>query len=183
MGKSEKDVPELVRAALALDAELSKLEAISRTVRKIRLNSEKNIARAAKELNEALVLPERMGEGLQSLAAAMAQMQVRQQAALEPMAAFAAQIQQRMQRLTEHMQAFAALGQTAAEVTALIQAGQSDHSLVLAEVETQLSKLSDGARALFDAAQADDFPDLAREADALKQRTGSLRKRLLAGIN
>lgn len=46
-----------------------KLEAIPRSIRKIRLNSEKNIAKAAKELNEALELPDRLAASLQAFAA------------------------------------------------------------------------------------------------------------------
>jgi len=177
MSKSEQE-PELVRAAAALDRELVSLEALSRSVRKIRLNSEKNIGKAAKELQEVLALPERLGEGLQTLAAAMAQMQVRQQAALEPLSAFANEIQARMRRLSEHMQAFAALGNVANEVNALIQASNGDHSSVLTRVDAKLTELASGARALFEAAGTDDFPEVAREADALKQRMQALRKRL-----
>ena len=178
MAQSDKAVPELVRAAQALEDDIVRLESVQKSLRKIRLNSEKSITRAAKELNDAIVLPERLASGLQALAAAMANMQVRQQAALEPLAAFASDIQGRMQRLGEHMQAFALLGQAAGEVTALLQANEGDRSAIVAEVDAQLTKISEGARAVFDAARADDFPDVAREADALKQRVSALRRRL-----
>jgi hypothetical protein len=178
MAQSDKAVPELVRAAQALEDDIVRLESVQKSLRKIRLNSEKSITRAAKELNEAVVLPERLASGLQALAAAMANMQVRQQAALEPLAAFASDIQGRMQRLGEHMQAFALLGQAAGEVTALLQANEGDRTAIVAEVDAQLTKISEGARAVFDAARADDFPDVAREADALKQRVTALRRRL-----
>jgi hypothetical protein len=49
---------------------------------------------------------------------------------------------------------------------------------VLGEVDAQLRQIAAGARELFEAARADDFPDIARQADALKQRVGALRKRL-----
>ena len=48
----------------------------------------------------------------------------------------------------------------------------------LAEVEAQLTRISEGARSVLEAARNDDFPDVAREADALKQRVSSLRRRL-----
>ncbi len=180
MAKPEKE-SELVRAAEALEAELVQLETTSRALRKLRLSSEKTIARAAKDLNEILTLPEKLGVRLQALAVAMAEMQARQQAALVPLGAFANELQTRMQRLNEHMQAFAALGKAAGEVTQRLQAANGDRHAVLAEVSAELGKLSDGARALFDAAQADDFPEVAREADTLKQRVLSLRKRLEMG--
>ena len=178
MSKAKNDVSELARAAEALERELLKLETLSRSVQKIRLNSEKNIVRASRELNDAVALPERLAQGLQAFAGAMARMQVRQQAALEPLAAFATEIQQRMQRLNEHMQAFRALGTAAGEVTALLQSGDAERSAVFANVDARLVEISEGARALFDAAHADDFPEVAREADALKQRLSALKKRL-----
>src|SRR4051812_22066496 len=109
MSKPGPGLGELSQAAVALEKELDALEALSRSVRKIRLDSEKNFARAAKELNEVMILPARLGSGLQALANAMATMQARQQAALEPLATFADQIQQRRLRFAEHMQSFAAL--------------------------------------------------------------------------
>jgi len=175
---NSSDQSPLVSAALSLEAELGALESISRATRKIPLNSEKNIARAARELEQTLALPERLAAGLQQLAVAMASVQERQQAVIEPLAAFATEIQRRHQRLLEHMQAFAALGATAAEVTARIQAGGSDRAAVLSEVDAQLAKISDDARTLFELTRAEDFPDLVREADALKQRAAALRRRL-----
>jgi chromosome segregation ATPase len=173
-----KEPSALVSAARALEAELLSLESITRAARKIPLSSEKNITRAAKELEQALALPERMANGLQALAAAMATMQARQQAALEPLAALAAQIQSRHRRLGELMEAYAALGRAAAEITTSIQAGEGEPAVVSSQVEEQLSRIAVDAKTLFEAAHADDFPELAREADALKQRASSLRRRL-----
>ena len=178
MSKSEKDVPALVRAAETLEAELVGLETLSRAIRKLRLDSEKSIAKAAKELNEALAVPERLAAGLQGLAAAMQQMQIRQQAALEPLAASATEIQQRMALLGEHMQAFGQLGKAAAQVTALLQEGNGDQASLFERARAELGQIADGARALFEAARSDGFPDVARDAEALKQRVVALRKRL-----
>jgi uncharacterized coiled-coil DUF342 family protein len=177
-GAPFKEPSALVSAANALEAELLQLESISRAARKIPLTSEKSIARATKELTEALTLPDRMAAGLQALASAMASMQARQQAALEPLAAFASEIQQRHQRLLEHMQAYAALGTAAAEVTARIQAGDGERAAVVSDVAAQLGRIAENARALFELTHAEDFPELAREADALKQRASALRRRL-----
>ena len=175
---NSKEPSALVRAASALENELNTLESIARAARKIPLTSEKNIARASKELAEAISLPDRLAAGLQALASAMATMQARQQAALEPLAAFASEIQQRHQRLLQHMQAYAALGTAAAEVTARIQAGDGERAAVVSDVDAQLGRIADNARALFELTRAEDFPELAREADALKQRATALRRRL-----
>jgi hypothetical protein len=45
-------------------------------------------------------------------------------------------------------------------------------------VKVELGKLAEGAKTLFEAARADDFPDVARQAEALKQRVSSLRQKL-----
>jgi chromosome segregation ATPase len=172
-----KEASALVSAARSLEADLLHLESITRAARKIPLTTEKNITRAAKELEQALTLPHRMAAGLQALAAAMSTMQARQQAALEPLAAFASQIQVRHQRLSEHMEAYAALGRAAAEVTTRIQAAGGDPAAVWSEVDAQLARIAADAKSLFDSAHAEDFPELAREADALKQRASSLRRR------
>jgi predicted O-linked N-acetylglucosamine transferase (SPINDLY family) len=178
MAKGEKEVPELVRTAETLERELSRLEALSRSVRKIRLDSEKSIARAAKELSEALLVPDRIAAGLQALAAAMERMSARQQGALEPLATSATELQERMRKLGAHMQAFADLGNAAREATELLRSEPAEKALPSDTVQAQLTKIVEGARALFETARADDFPDVAREADALRQRVSSLRGRL-----
>jgi DNA repair exonuclease SbcCD ATPase subunit len=177
MAKAEKNASEIVRAAQTLEDEIVLLETISKSARKIRLNSGKNIARAAAELNETLALPERLAQRLQEVAAALTSMQQRQQAALEPLTAFAVEIQRRTQRLGEHMQSFDALGKAAGEINGQLAASQGDRAVV-ARAEARLQEISDAARTLFEAARGDDFPEIAREADVLKQRMAALRKRL-----
>jgi chromosome segregation ATPase len=99
MTKIAKPVAEIVRAAEALEDEMVRLETTSRSVRRIRLDADKNLARAAAELNDTLALPERLAQRLSALGEAMARMQERQQEALAPLAAFAVQLQART-RLT-----------------------------------------------------------------------------------
>ena len=178
MAKRDRQVSDIVRAAEALEEEIVRLETISKSARKIRLSSGKNIARAAEQLNETLALPERLAQRLQEVAAAMTSMQERQHAALEPLTAFAVEIQKRTQRLGEHMQSFDALGKAAGEVNEQLAASQGD-SAGVARAEARLHEISEAARAVFEAARADDFPEIAREADVLKQRLAALRKRLL----
>ncbi|HVR63898.1 MAG TPA: hypothetical protein VMU50_18480 [Polyangia bacterium] len=177
MPKADRSGSEIVRVAAALEEEMAQLEAVSRSVRKIRLDGDKNIARAAAQLQQAIASPARLAERLQELAAAMARLQERQQAALEPLATFAQTIAQRTQRFEEHMQSYGALGRAAGELNDDLATGPGDRDS-LARVEARLQDISDRARALFEAARADDFPEVAREADVLKQRMAALRKRL-----
>jgi chromosome segregation ATPase len=177
MAKGEKDATELVRAAQTLEDELGTLEALSKAVQKTRLDSEKNIARAAKELGAALELPERLAAGLLALGAELQHMQARQQAALEPLAARANEIRERGIRLDVHVRAFAELGRATAEATETLQADRPAAAM-LDELKAGLAKIADDAKVLFEAARADDFPDVAREADALAKRVTHLRRRL-----
>jgi hypothetical protein len=182
MSKAPKHVSELVRAAELLEHELTKLETLSRSVQKIRLDSEKNLARAMKELNLALKLPDELGAGLLALGKAMQGMQERQQRALEPLTTFATEIQRRMGQLEAHREAIGALGQAASEVTTLLQ-GSSDHGAVLADVRGKIAAIVEEARTLVEAARADDFPEIARDADALRQSLAALHRRLDAAAN
>lgn len=179
MAKPVKPAPEIVRVAEELEFEIAQLESIARAAKKARLDSEKNIAKAAGELSEAVTMPARLAERLQALSVAMARMQERQQAALEPLTVFAAAIQQRTLRLGQHMEAFATLGRAAGEVSAaLASAMDAPDETTRGAADARLQEIADGARALFEAARDDDFPEIAREADVLKQRMASLRKRL-----
>jgi chromosome segregation ATPase len=177
MAQRDKDSSELVLAAEALETELGTLESLSSKVQTIRLDSEKNISKAAKELADLLELPERLATGLAALAAAMQRMQARQQAALEPLAARANDIRERKRRLDEHMQAFAALGEATGAATALLESAR-EHAHVVDDVKARLIEIADRARALFEAARSDEFPDVAREADALAKRVTAVRRRL-----
>jgi hypothetical protein len=177
VAKAEKQTSDIVRAAQALEDEIVRLETLSRSVRKIRLSSDKALARAAAELNETLALPDQLAQRLREVAAALGRMQERQQAALAPLGAFAGELQQRARLFGEHMRCFGALGQAAGEVNAQLAASQGDRA-GFARAEARLQELSEAARAVFEAARAADFPEIAREADVLKQRMSALRKRL-----
>jgi hypothetical protein len=174
LARREQDEPELVRAAMALEDELSALEGFAKTLAKTRLDSEKNLARAERELALALAVPERLATGLGKLATELAKMQARQAAALDPITARAAEIEARKLRLDEHLRAFATLGQVTAEITAMLQ-GETGESRTLDAVRTRLTSAADDAGALFRVARDDDFPDVAREADSLCKRLTHLR--------
>jgi chromosome segregation ATPase len=177
MTRTAKPMAEIVRAAEALDEELVRLETTSRSVRRIRLDTDKALARAAAELKETLALPERLAQRLQALGAAMARLQERQQEALAPLAMFAVQLQERMKAYEGHMHRFAVLGQAAGELNATLAGGPTDMA-ALVSVDARLQEIADAARTLFEGARDDGFPEIAREADVLKQRMSALRKRL-----
>ncbi len=173
----EKDVPELVRAAEELESEVERLEALSEVAQRTRLDSEKNIARATKELGDALEMPNRLAERLGNLAAAMQRVQARQKAALDPLGARTDAILERKRKLDEHMRAFAALGKATEEALELLKSEQ-ERSVLIEDLKAKLRTIADHGRGLFEAARADDFPEVARESDSLSKRAAALRKKL-----
>jgi hypothetical protein len=186
MAKSADQVSELVRCAEVVERELHRLEELSRSARKQELSSEKNIARAARGLQQALEQQERLAQQLRALGQAMLSMQARQEAAMTPLAARANEIQSRMERHAEHMQRFAALGMKAKDtVAALIELSSSSdngqasqEASLLIDADERVRGLVDESKAIAEAARADEFPDIAREAHALEQRVQAMRERL-----
>jgi hypothetical protein len=75
------------------------------------------------------------------------------------------------------MEAFGALGQAAGAVNEELAGGASD-AAARARANAKLEQIVEAARALFEAARTDDFPEIAREADVLKQKMAALRQRL-----
>jgi hypothetical protein len=191
MKKRVDPASDLVAAAQAIENDLRRLEELSASVRKIKLHNEKSIGRAARELQQALEQQERLAQGLGTLGQAMMHLQQRQQAALEPLNTRAIEITERTKRMAEHMQRFGALGALAGEATQMLQslptpgtdgatngASESDPVATLIEVDQRLGAVVDEAKQLAEAAQIDDFVEIAREADALRQRIHAIRGRL-----
>lgn len=186
MAKSADQSSELVRCAEVVERELRRLEELSRSARHIKLSSEKNIARAARGLEQALEQQNRLAVELRAFGQAMGGMQARQEAAVAPLQERADEIQARMQRHGEHMQRFGALGLDARKAVEALReiaepesgAPAAQEAALLIDADAQVRGLVEEARAMAAAADADDFPDIAREAHALAQRVQAMRERL-----
>src|SRR5688572_27836452 len=116
MAKSKDQAQDLMRCAEVVERELRRLEELSRSARNIILSSEKNLARAARGLQQALEQQERLATELRGLGEAMLGMQTRQEAAMLPLQARALELQARMAQHSEHMERFGSLGSKAKEV-------------------------------------------------------------------
>jgi len=186
MAKSPDQTSELLRCAEVVERELRRLEEFSRSARNVRLSSEKNLARAARGLQQALEQQERLAQELRALGQAMGGMQARQEAAMTPLHARALELQSRMTRHGEHMQRFAALGSKAKEVVAALvetsAAGVDAHGAagasLLLDADQRIRDLVEEVHAMSEAAKADDFPEIAKEAHSLEQRLRAARDRL-----
>jgi hypothetical protein len=178
-----------MRCAEVVERELRRLEELSRSARNVTLSSEKNIARAARGLQQALDQQEHLANELRALGQAMLGMQARQEAAMLPLQARAVELQSRMARHSEYVQQFGALGSKAQTVlTTLVEIssagpdaqfaqGAPGASLLL-DADERVRGLVEEIRAMTAAAKADEFPEIAREAHALEQRLQAARDRL-----
>jgi hypothetical protein len=190
MAKSAENASDFLRCAEAVEREVRRLEELARAACRIKLGTEKSIGRAARELQQTMAQQERLAAELGRFAETMGLMQARQQAALEPLTARALEIQARMQRLSEHMQRFGQLGVQASETANALRdisllpsetpgASRGAHqAAALIGVDERFKTLLDEARSLVESAEQEEFPDVAREADALRQRIQALRGRL-----
>lgn len=166
-----------------------RFESLSRATRRVKLDTEKNIARAARDLQEAMAQRERLTGQLQKFGEAMSQMQSRQESAVTTLAEQALELQKRVASLSQRMDEFRALGAKASEIVQALRdlGGESPrHSngavapeaLTPQDIDARFRQLLEDTKALLEAARAENFPDVASETDALRQRLQALRPRL-----
>jgi hypothetical protein len=175
-----KETSELVLAAQKIEAEQQRLEDLAYGLEKTKLQSEKHIGRAARELQDALAQQEQLAISLRELGAAMAKMQERQLAAVTALSARATEIQTRRGRLAELMTEYATLGQKAAGLLQTINdtLDTADKGAAVSTALETLGPIIEEATTLSKTARAEDFTDIAHEADVLKQKFQGIKNQL-----
>ncbi len=167
-----KETSELIIAAQLIEQDQRRLEDLAYGLEKTKLQSEKNIGRAQRELQEALAQQEQLANSLRTLGAAMAKMQERQLAAVSALSSRAQEIQARRTQLSELMLRYAALGAKAAELLQAVSTTleANDKATAVATAQEQITPIIEEATALAKTARDEDFVDVAHEADVLKQK-------------
>ncbi|HEY1956003.1 MAG TPA: hypothetical protein VGH28_10320 [Polyangiaceae bacterium] len=175
-----KDLAELVAAAQAIENDQRRLEELAEGLGKTKLQSEKTISRAARELQGALEQQEQLAKSLRVLGEAMMHMQERQQGAVEKLGARAVEIQTRRSRLSELMLRYAALGTKAAELLESMSTSleAEDKAAAVSGADAKLVAIVEEAATLAKEARDEDFTELAHEADVLKQKFHGVRMQL-----
>src|SRR5262249_5162297 len=112
---------ELIAAATALDAELEKFEQLSESIQRTPLNSEKNLGRAPRTLNEMGQVGEALQARLGSLVGAIAGFRQKQEAHAEAVKRRAQELQERGAVLKELLAEYSALGEKARELNLHLQ--------------------------------------------------------------
>ena len=182
----------LAAAAEELDAELCRYEALAAGIQRERLDSEKHLRRAAQALGELQESEARLGQHVQKLVAAIATARDRQEKQAHAVCAQAEEIRRRTEALRALLARWETLGADAGEVNRLVQqlattarGGTGDNAVggALREVDERLARLGDDSMELARAAEAEQFADLARQAESLRLQLLSARNkfRLLQG--
>lgn len=163
----------IVRAAQELEAELKHCEEAVADAARLRLNTEKNIGKAARALQKANEHREQTAARVVALQSAIQAAYGRAEAATLRMAERATELQGRLQLF----QAFQARGEEIAavvrEVTEFAKGAKDPR-----EVVERLTGVEDRVAAVQAEARAADFDDVAHEMAGLKDVVATLRRKL-----
>jgi hypothetical protein len=187
----------LIAAAEALDAELKRYEGLAEALNRTALSSQKALERSAATLKEVADCDDRLGVRARELIEAITAAREKQQAQAQAVHARALELSDRVEIWKELMQSYEGLSQEAGGVNALIQASLepavqsrkaspeagtpelSEAAIAgLEEAHARLGQLAEAAEALAEGAQAKNFPDVMREADAVRQQLLAARNKL-----
>jgi chromosome segregation ATPase len=187
VSQHKSDIPGLAAAAEGLDAELCRYEALAAGIQRERLNSEKGLRQAVRALQDLEESEAELGRHLQTLVAAIATARERQEQQALAVRERAEEIRQRTAGLKDLLARWAALGEAAGEVNRLVQQvaatienadAEEQRDAAFREVDDRLGRLADDSDTLAEAAQAEAFVDLGRQAESLRQQLLSARNKL-----
>lgn len=188
MASSKKTEGTLVKAATALENELARYEENVADARRLEISSEKGLQKSKAVLEACAATEQRMREHLQAFAAAMQEMQKRQQTCVEETVATAKRIEERIHDRAALLERFGQLGARAREVDEPVKAvmqrkaeGAKESELLgaLTEVIERTDSVLEDADAVAKDAQGRGWDDIAREAIALKQQLQSARNKVM----
>jgi hypothetical protein len=176
----------LTQAADALASELQSFADLSTSLAKEPLSSQKSLERAARLLGEAIQVEDRLGSSARQLVEVIAEARTRQEGLAETLRTRALELQARTAAYQGLLGRYEFLGQIAAQVNqAVLRAASSAKSGDLAEMKAALPGLLESvekaigaARELVEAAQQEQFDDVGRNADSLRQQLLAARNKM-----
>ena len=173
MAKSSAPLPALVAAAQNLEEELRRCEEAAAEAAKIRLNSEKHLARAAKALKAASEHREGMGAKVNALLAAITAARGRADEAAARMEARAGEIRARMDRFQAFQARSGEIAAAVRELTAFAKQAKSPK-----EILERLAPVEDRVAASQQEAREEDFEDVVHDLAALREMLAAMRRKL-----
>ena len=183
-----KGASPLVAAAAALDEELRAYDDLALEAKRVSMSSEKGLQRAIKIVQDSAGRNERIQEKLKALVEEIERARSRQVESLNTLLEAAHAVERRAQQHDVLMQRFAALGESAKQVNALTadlserrQAGATETELLegLNGIQVQMATVVAEAEALTALAAEQDWPEFARQADAVRQQVLAAKNKLL----
>jgi hypothetical protein len=184
-----KEIPSLVAAAAALDDELRRFDELARETREQRINGQKGLTRTAALLSESLGARERIEESVRKLVAEIGGAQQRQQESIQILVDVASLLERRTKERDDLLTRFAGLGASAARVNLLAadlatrrQEGATEAEILelLVGIQAMMTGVAAEADALTEDAEKSDWPDIARQADAVRQQVSAVKSKLAA---
>jgi hypothetical protein len=186
-GTSKKAESPLTTAAAALEAELGRYESAALEAARLKITSEKSIARAKSQLEACAAAEEKLAAQLQAFATAMQAVQAKQQACMEAGVLAARRLEERARDRAALVERFGALGLRAKDIEAPVQAVMERHASGATETELlaalgQVLERTDGlvadAASFESEAREHAWEDLARAAADLKQQLQAARNKV-----
>ena len=176
----------LTEAAAALEVELKRFEEQATAAKKIPLDSEKNLARAARALQETANAQDRTADLVRALVAAINTARDQQQANAEALLARAEELKTQTENLESLLGRFKTLGADAKEIQALVQLASQKGAAqdltgaleTLSEAQEKIDAIAKSATDLAGDAKQKGIFDVEREADSLRQQLLAARNKL-----
>ncbi len=166
-------VSELITIATEVDKELERFEESTASFQKQGLNSEKNLEKARKALEELADGEQRVISRVQELVKLLGGVRDRQMAQVELIRARAEELKARVLVFHSLEEELKGLGTSASSLSEKLRA-ESD----LGDLDGEIGELAEKAKALAERASTEQFDDLARVADGLRQQILSVRQKL-----
>jgi hypothetical protein len=175
-------------AAAELEAELEAFQRLVSDLGRLHINSDKALDRARQHLEACSDFEQKLAGRLQVFAEAMQTLQARQQECMKSALDHAQRIQARNEARNALLARVNTLGLSARDINAPMDelmtdaAGRTDSALVLSkmqEVGERLQVVIAEASTLANLARDQDWQDIARDADTLKQELLGVRNKVL----
>ncbi len=185
-GRSKGASP-LVAAAAALEEELRQYDELAAEARRTTIDGEKSLRRAIELVRDSAGRNDRIQEKLRALVAEMESARKRQVESLDALVHAARTLEQRAQQHDVLMSRFAELGESAKRINALTQelskrreAGAPESEILegLAAIQVEMATVVAEAEALGSRAREEQWPEVARQADAIRQQVLAAKNKL-----
>jgi chromosome segregation ATPase len=173
VARASEPVSPLVLAAQELEDEIRRCEKAVEEASKTRLNSEKNLGRAAQALKTASETRESIGGKVTALLAAINASRGRMEEVAARMEARAVEIQARMARLETLHAGTAEIGAAIREAAEFAKGAQDARQIL-----ERLTPIEERVGRAFEEARKEGFEDVARDVAGMRDMLASMRKKL-----